>query len=196
MGPSGPLRGEECGGCNYNCCSDDRHKRRNAEYHPRLNIWTRLRLPSYSIYGVLTIFVVLISCQLQRVEANRFNNNNLNQDYTDSGGSSEEGVEEIQNRDSFDDDNNNDLQLNLIGNVTGLDDEDEDRQHYTHQWAAHIVGGKLVADRISRKLGFHNAGEVREILVICLYCQSWLIFVIDTTRVYSCLLSLLVVLNT
>lgn len=142
----------------------------------RINTWTTAaatttRLP-ISICGVLVIFVILVSCQLRIVETSSINVNNLNRDFdrvaTAAGGGEQDG-EVAEETDSFDDDND-DLQLNLIGNGAGLEEQDQDRQHYTHQWAVHIVGGKSVADRIARKHGFINGGEVRELkeeLALC-----------------------------
>lgn len=106
------------------------------------------------------IFAILVSCQLKRVDATGSSNsvNNLN-----SISSAEtERVEETDSLVSLHD--KDDLQLNLIGNGAGMESGDEDRQHYTHQWAAHIVGGKSVADRIARKHGFINGGEVRGLI--------------------------------
>ncbi|XP_021944042.1 furin-like protease 1, isoforms 1/1-X/2 isoform X2 [Folsomia candida] len=132
----------------------------------RINTWTTAaatttRLP-ISICGVLVIFVILVSCQLRIVETSSINVNNLNRDFdrvaTAAGGGEQDG-EVAEETDSFDDDND-DLQLNLIGNGAGLEEQDQDRQHYTHQWAVHIVGGKSVADRIARKHGFINGGEI------------------------------------
>lgn len=48
---------------------------------------------------------------------------------------------------------------NEVGEAEGVE-QDWDPHHYTHQWAAHIVGGKSVADGIARKHGFINIGEV------------------------------------
>jgi len=45
-----------------------------------------------------------------------------------------------------------------------LPSADEDiHHHFTHQWAAHIIGGNSEADRIARKHGFVNGGEVGHI---------------------------------
>lgn len=74
--------------------------------------------------------------------------------------------------------------INLIEDLensadfTGNDDEVDDhhshlhhngdKEHYTHQWAVHILGGPEVARRVAEKHGFQFHGEVRKTFLILL----------------------------
>jgi hypothetical protein len=89
--------------------------------------------------------------------------------------SSDDTIEEskkIISSSTFEDDspNQSDLELQELieeeiiptsKNRIGFPARLEDPQHFTHQWAAHIIGGNEEADRIARKHGFINGGEVR-----------------------------------
>ena len=95
--------------------------------------------------SIVVTLVILVSCQLPVVTANNLN-----------------PKPRVEHSETDSLNVNDDLQIEEIINSNDIDSQtlDDNPQHFTHQWAAHIVGGNIVADRIARKHGFINAGEV------------------------------------
>lgn len=64
----------------------------------------------------------------------------------------------------------------FTGNDNEVDDHHShlhhngDKEHYTHQWAVHILGGPEVARRVAEKHGFQFHGEVCKTFLILLHC--------------------------
>lgn len=59
----------------------------------------------------------------------------------------------------FDQDNILEINDNVVAAEDGSSFND-DKEHYTHQWAVHILGGPEVARRVAERHGFHFGGEV------------------------------------